>query len=91
LKKSEFITEVANKSGLSKKDSELALNGILDTLQEALAKGETVSFIGFGSFSTSTRAAREVKVPNTGKIAQVPETKVAKFKAGKNLKDALNK
>jgi DNA-binding protein HU-beta len=90
MKKAEFITEVANKTSLSKKDAEIALSGILDVLTEALKDDKTVSFIGFGSFSTSTRAAREAKVPGTDKIVQIPETKVVKFKAGKNLKEALN-
>jgi DNA-binding protein HU-beta len=90
MKKAEFVASVAQKTSLSKKDVEIALNGILDTIGDALKDGDSVNFIGFGSFSTSVRSAREAKVPGTDKVVQIPETKVVKFKAGKNLKDSLN-
>jgi DNA-binding protein HU-beta len=95
MKKAEFLSAVVEKTQendtpLSKKDIEAALDAILDTVQDALKNDKSVSFIGFGSFSTSMRAARETKVPGTDRMVKIPETKVAKFKAGKNLKEALN-
>jgi DNA-binding protein HU-beta len=91
MNKTEFVDIVAAKADLSKKDAKLAVEAFLDGLTEELTKGETVSFVGFGAFSVTTRAARTTKVPNSDKIVEIPETKVAKFKVGKNLKDALNK
>lgn len=90
MNKAEFIDAVANKADLSKKDAKNALESILSTITDELKKGETVSFVGFGTFSTGVRAARMGRIPNTDKEVQIPETTVAKFKAGKNLKDSLN-
>lgn len=89
MKKAEFIDAVAEKSGLSKKDANEALNAILDTITEALKDGKTVSFIGFGSFSTVEREAREARVPLTGKTVKIPARKAVKFKVGKSLKDTV--
>jgi len=89
MKKAEFIDAVAEKAGLSKKDANEALNAILETITEALKDGKTVSFIGFGSFSTVERAAREARVPLTGKTVQIPARKAVKFKVGKSLKDSV--
>jgi len=89
MKKAEFIDAVAAKSGLSKKDANEAVTAVLDTITEALTSGKTVSFIGFGSFSTVERAAREARVPLTGKTVQIPARKAVKFKVGKSLKDAV--
>ncbi|RUM75086.1 MAG: HU family DNA-binding protein [Sulfurovum sp.] len=89
MKKAEFIDTVAEKAGLSKKDTNEALTAILETITEALKAGKTVSFIGFGSFSTVDRAAREARVPLTGKTVQIPARKAVKFKVGKSLKDTI--
>ena len=89
MKKAEFIDAVAEKSGLSKKDANEALNEILETITDALKGGKTVSFIGFGSFSTVKRAAREARVPLTGKTVQIPARNAVKFKVGKSLKDTI--
>ena len=89
MRKAEFIDAVAQKSSLSKKDVNEALNAILETITEALKEGKTVSFIGFGSFSTVERAAREARVPLTGKTVQIPARKAVKFKVGKSLKDTV--
>jgi DNA-binding protein HU-beta len=91
MKKAEFIDAVAEKAGLSKKDANEALNAILETITDALKDGETVSFIGFGSFSTVRRAAREARVPLTGKTVQIPVRNAVKFKVGKSLKDSVAK
>ena len=89
MNKNDFIDIVAEKSEITKKDSKAALDAVLETITETLSKGDSVSFIGFGTFSTSTRAERTARVPATGAEVKVPATKVAKFKVGKALKDAV--
>ena len=91
MNKAEFIDAVATKSGLSKKDAKGAVDAALETVTEVLASGDSVSFIGFGTFSTASRAARTAKVPGTDRTVEVPATTVAKFKVGKALKDAVAK
>jgi len=91
MKKSELISAVAEKSGLSKKDVSVVIDATIETIQEALKEGKKVSFIGFGSFEVVTRAPRVAKVPGTNKEIQIPETKSVKFKASKKLKESLNK
>ena len=91
MNKAEFIDAVAAKAGLSKKDSKGAVEAVLETITEALVKRDAVSFIGFGTFSTAPRAAREARVPGTDKTVQVAATTVAKFKVGKALKEAVAK
>jgi len=89
MKKAEFINAVAKRAGLSKKDTNEALNAILETITDALKNGKTVNFIGFGSFTTVRRAAREARVPLTGQIVKIPERNAVRFKVGKSLKDAV--
>jgi len=89
MKKAEFIQVVAEKAGLSKKDTNIALDAMLETITDALSDGKSVSFIGFGTFSTTPRAARTARVPGTDKIVDVPATTAVKFKVGKKLKDAV--
>ena len=91
MKKAEFIQVVAEKAGLSKKDTNAALDAMLETITEALASGKSVSFIGFGTFSTAPRAARKARVPGTNKVVDVPATTAVKFKVGKKLKEAVAK
>ncbi len=91
MKKAEFIQVVAEKAGLSKKDTNAALEAMLETITEALAEGKSVSFIGFGTFSTAPRAARKARVPGTDKVVDVPATTAVKFKVGKKLKEAVAK
>lgn len=91
MNKAEFIDAVAAKAGLSKKDAKGAVDAALETITEALVKGDSVSFIGFGTFSTAARAARTAKVPGTDRTVSVAATTVAKFKVGKALKDAVSK
>ena len=91
MNKAEFIDAVAAKAGLSKKDAKGAVDAVLDTITEALVKKDSVSFIGFGTFSTAARAAREATVPGTTRKVQLPATTVAKFKVGKALKEAVAK
>lgn len=89
MKKADFISAVAEKTGLTKKDTESVINAALDVTEECLVKGDSVSFIGFGSFDVATRAAREGKVPGTDKTYKSPATNVVKFRVGKKLKDAV--
>ncbi|WP_457598247.1 HU family DNA-binding protein [Hydrogenimonas sp.] len=91
MKKAEFVQAVAEKAGLSRKDTEAVLNAALDTITEALAAGKSVSFIGFGTFTTAERAARKAKVPGTDRVVDVPATRAVKFKVGKQLKEAVAK
>ena len=89
MNKTEFIDAVAEKSGLSKKDSKAAVDAVLDTLTEALVKKDSVAFLGFGTFSTASREARVSRVPGTDKTVNVPATTVVKFKVGKLLKQEI--
>lgn len=91
MKKAEFVQAVAEKAGLSKKDAQQAVEASLETIGEALVKGDTISFIGFGTFSTTERAARKARVPGTNKVVDVPATRAVKFKVGKKLKDDVAK
>ncbi|RAZ52423.1 HU family DNA-binding protein [Campylobacter hyointestinalis] len=91
MTKAEFVGLVASKAGLTKKDTELALDGFLESISEVLTKGDSITFVGFGTFGITERAARTAKVPSTGKEIKVPAKKAVKFKVGKNLKDAVAK
>ena len=91
MKKAEFVQQVAEKAGLSKKDTEAVLDAAIETITEALAAGKSVSFLGFGTFTTAERAARQAKVPGTDRIVEVPATRAVKFKVGKALKEAVAK
>ena len=91
MNKTEFIDEVAVKTGLSKKDAKGEVDAVLEVITEALVKKDSVSFIGFGTFSTAERAARVAKVPGTDKTVNVPATTVAKFKVGKSLKEVVSR
>jgi DNA-binding protein HU-beta len=90
LKKSELIDAIAGKAGLSKADASKALSATLESVTDALKAGEKVALIGFGTFSVSLRAARTGKNPQTGEALAIPASKAAKFKAGQQLKDAVN-
>lgn len=89
MKKADFIQLVADKSNLSKKDVTAAVDATLEAITEVLVSGDSISFIGFGSFDIAERAAREGKVPGTDKTYKSPATKVVKFKVGKQLKEAV--
>ena len=91
MNKAEFIDAVAAKAGLSKKDAKGAVDSVLETITETLVKRESVSFIGFGTFTTADRAARVAKVPGTDRTVDVPATTVGKFKVGNALKEAIAK
>jgi DNA-binding protein HU-beta len=88
--KAEFIDKVADKSGLSKKDAAAAVDAFLDSVEDALKAGDTVTFTGFGKFSTQHRAARMgVNPRNPGEKVHIPAATVPKFSAGSALKAAV--
>ena len=89
LNKTELVAAVAAKAELSKKDAEAAVNAVFDSVKDALAEGDKVSLIGFGTFSVKTRAARTGLNPRTKETIEIPESKVPAFKAGSALKDAV--
>ena len=91
MNKTELIAAVAEKTGLSKKDSDAAVNAVLNTIAETLKANEKVQLVGFGSFETKKRAARTGLNLRTGAAVEIPASTVPTFKAGKALKDAVAK
>ena len=91
MNKAELINAVAEKTSLSKKDSEAAVNAALEAITAALADGDKVQLVGFGSFEVKKREARVGRNPKTKEEIQIPASKVPAFKAGKALKDAVAK
>ena len=90
MTKQEFVEEVASKSGLSRKDASNAVDAVLDTITAALKGGDTVSFTGFGKFSTQFRKERQgVNPRNPGQKVTIPAATVPKFSAGSGLKQAV--
>jgi DNA-binding protein HU-beta len=89
MTKDEFVAKVSKNTGMSKAQSNKALKATLETITDALKKGDKISFVGFGTFSTSKRAKRIGRNPKTLEKITIPATTVAKFKAGKNLKEAV--
>lgn len=89
MKKSDLIANIADKAGLTKKDTEKALNAFIDTVTDALAADDKIALVGFGTFETKKRAARKGKNPRTGEIIDIPAAKVPAFKAGQGLKNAI--
>ncbi len=90
MNKSELVSAIAEQSGLTKADSEKALNATTEAIKKALAEGENIQLIGFGTFSISERSARTGRNPQTGKEIQIAAKKVAKFKPGKALDETIN-
>jgi DNA-binding protein HU-beta len=91
MNKNELVAEVAAKTGLTKKDAEKAVLALVETVTEAVVKGDKVMLVGFGSFETKTREARIGRNPKTKEAINVRATRVPVFKAGKALKDAVAK
>ena len=90
MNKAELVKFMATSAGLSQVAAEKALDGFIDSVKASLAKGDSVTLVGFGTFSVSERAARTGRNPQTGKSIKIEAKKVAKFKAGSQLADAVN-
>lgn len=90
MTKAELVSAVAENAGLTKADAEKAIKALTSAITSSLKKGDKLSLVGFGTFSTAKRAARKGQNPQTGKKIDIPASVTPKFKAGKALKDAVN-
>ncbi|GIX16582.1 MAG: transcriptional regulator [Rhodothalassiaceae bacterium] len=90
MNKNDLISKVAETTGLSKADAGKAVDAVFAAITDALKKGDDVRLVGFGTFSVAKRAASTGRNPRTGQTIQIPASKQPKFKAGKQLKDAVN-
>lgn len=90
MNKSEIVDSIANQAGISKAAAEKALSAFTDSVTTALKRGQSVTLLGFGTFSVKSRSARMGRNPRTGAAIQIAASKVPGFKAGKALKDAVN-
>lgn len=91
MNKAELINAVAMKADVSKKDAEAVLSAALDTITAAMAEGEKVQLVGFGSFEVKKRAAHQGRNPKTNEPMEIPASVVPVFRAGKALKDAVSR
>lgn len=91
MNKTELVEHIAATAGITKTEANKALDATLSGIQDTLKKGNTVTLIGFGTFEVSERAAREGRNPRTGETIKIKKAYVPKFRAGKGLKDAVNK
>jgi DNA-binding protein HU-beta len=91
MNKADLTAQLAKESGLSKAKAAESINIIIGSINKALAKGGSVSLVGFGTFSVAKRKARTGRNPQTGETMKIPAKKVPKFSAGKGLKDAVAK
>lgn len=91
MNKTELVASVAEKAGLTKKDAEKAINALFVSVEEALVADDKVQIIGFGTFEVKEREARKGRNPRSGEEITIPASKNPVFKAGKSLKDAINK
>lgn len=90
MNKTELIEAIVSETGLKKKDAEAALAATIGAIETALAKGEKVQLVGFGTFETKARAAREGRNPKTGETIKIAASKYPAFSAGKAFKDKVN-
>ncbi len=91
MNKSELVEALAQKTNQTKKSAEDALNALVEVITDELSKGEKIQLVGFGTFEVVKRAARKGKNPQTGEELKIPASIAPKFKAGKALKDIVNK
>ncbi|HTO85106.1 MAG TPA: HU family DNA-binding protein [Methylomirabilota bacterium] len=90
MNKNDLVSLVADRTGFSKGDAAKAVDGVLDSITQALQKGSEVRLVGFGTFMVTKRAASEGRNPRTGAPIKIAASKLPKFRAGKGLKDAVN-
>ena len=91
MNKVELIAAVAEKSGISKKDAETAVSAVIASITKSLSEGEKVQIAGFGTFEVREREARTGRDPRTSKVIEIPASKAPAFKAGRALKESVNK
>ena len=89
MTKSEFVDQVADRSGLGKGEAEKSVNAVLETIEEVLKRGGEINFTGFGKFSVAQRGARQGVNPQTGERIQIAASRVPRFSAGSSLKSAV--
>jgi DNA-binding protein HU-beta len=90
MNKQELVEKVAKDTGMTKTSAAAAMQSAIDGIVKTLKKGQSITFVGFGTFKTSVRKARMGRNPQTGAAVKIPKRRVARFSAGKGLKDALN-
>ena len=90
MNKNELISNIADKAGLTKAEAGKAVNSFISAITDSLAKGQDIRLVGFGTFSVSKRAAKTGRNPRTGATIQIKARKLARFKAGKTLQNAIN-
>ncbi len=91
MTKADLVGRISKQAELTKAAAEKALNAFIDTVKKTLKKGESVSLVGFGTFSVARRKARKGRNPQSGKTIKIPAARVPKFKAGQGLKDAVKR
>jgi len=91
MNKAGLVQQIATEAEITKAKADQALLAVMNGVKEALQDGEKVTLVGFGTFSVSERKARKGRHPQTGKKIKIPASKTVKFKAGKELKETLNK
>ncbi len=89
MNKQDIVAKIAKEAGLTKTSAAAAIDSLIDGITKALKKGDSVSFVGFGTFKTSNRKARTARNPQTGAAIKIPKRRVPKFAAGKALKQAV--
>jgi len=89
MNKQDMVAKIAKDTGLTKVAATNAIDSLIETVTKALKKGDTVSFVGFGTFKTSNRKARKARNPQTGATINIPKRRVPRFSAGKGLKQAV--
>lgn len=91
MNKTELVAAVADKAGLKKEDAKKAVDAFIDAVTEGLANGDKIALVGFGTFEVAERPERTGRNPLTGEDITIPASKLPKFKAGKGLKETVNK
>jgi DNA-binding protein HU-beta len=89
MNKAEIVEKIASDTGLTKVAASAAVESMLESITRSLKRGNSVSFVGFGTFKTSSRKARTARNPQTGEAIKIPKRRVARFTAGKSLKAAV--
>jgi DNA-binding protein HU-beta len=89
MNRADLVTRIAKDADITKRQAEKALNALVSGVQEALSKGDSITLVGFGTFSVMSRAARKGRNPQTGREIFIPASKTPKFKPGKSLREAI--